>query len=79
MKKFLLVLLPVLLGLAAHYHRQGSLPLPPQLVGPAEELWQQLRVHLPHYVPATFSQPGDSSAQDGSASSSTNTPQVTPA
>lgn len=65
LKKFLLVLLPVLVALAAHYHRQGSLVLPPQLVGPAEELWQQLRVHLPFQVPVRPQR--DSSAQASSA------------
>jgi hypothetical protein len=73
MKKFLLLLLPVLVALAAHYHRQGSLTLPPQLVGPAEELWQQLRVHLPLHVPVSFYK--DSSAHSSSSTSGTS-PQV---
>lgn len=69
LKKFLLLLLPVLVALAAHYHRQGSLTLPPQLVGPAEELWQQLRVHLPLHVPVSFYKDKDSSAQSSSSPS----------
>jgi len=62
MKKLLLVLLPVLVALAAHYHRQGNLALPSHLQGPAEQLWQQLRVHLPLNVPANPLQ-GDTSAK----------------
>lgn len=62
LKKVLLLILPVLVALAAHYHRQGSLVLPPQLAGPAEELWQQLRVHLPFQVPVATLHNRDSSA-----------------
>lgn len=77
MKKFLLVLLPVLVALAAHCHRQGALVLPAQLVGPAEELWQQLQVHLPLQVlrgPALERQ-RDSSAQ-GAGSTAATAPEV---
>lgn len=79
MKKFLLVLLPVLVALAAHYHRQGALVLPAQLVGPAEELWQQLRVHLPLQVLRGQVLQGqrDSSAQ-GASSTAASTPEVGP-
>jgi hypothetical protein len=77
MKKFLLVLLPVLVALAAHYHSQGALVLPAQLVGPAEELWQQLRVHLPLQVllGQVLQRQRDSSAQ-GATSAAANTPEV---
>lgn len=70
MKKLLLVLLPVLVALAAHYHRQGNLALPPQLQGPAEELWQQLRVHLPLNVPANPLR-GDTSAKQATPTQGT--------
>lgn len=69
LKKVLLLILPVLVALAAHYHRQGSLVLPPQLAGPAEELWQQLRVHLPFQVPVSLHNRDSSAPQQADGSS----------
>jgi hypothetical protein len=76
LRKLLLLILPVLVALAAHYHRQGSLVLPPQLAGPAEELWQQLRVHLPFQVPVADLLRRDSSAAQQAAGGSSAPAQV---
>lgn len=67
LRKLLLLILPVLVALAAHYHRQGSLVLPPQLAGPTEELWQQLR-GLPFQVSVALHRDSSAAKQAGGSS-----------
>lgn len=65
----LVVLLPVLIAVAAHYHRQGTLVLP-------EQLWQSVQAHLPEHVVQQLTALGrrDTSAATGQQSQGASKP-----